>query len=174
MQDDNTTQPGDSSSTDSSLPEPPLSLSTNPADSQAASTDDSAPAGTPATEAPAAEAPLEEPASADASTDTSAESMPAAEDTQPTITPSGDLETIKTSALQELAPLVDELDQEPEERYRTLMMIIQSSDNQELVKEAYEAAQKIEDKKAKAEALLNILNEINYFTGKAEKSQPEA
>lgn len=84
----------------------------------------------------------------------------------------GDLESIRTSALQELTPIVSELDQEPEEKYRTLMMIIQASDNQSLIKEAYETAEKIDDKKARAEALLTIVNEINYFTGK-DDSQPE-
>lgn len=173
MQDENTTQP-DSGSTDTSLPEPPLSLSTNPSDTQAASTDDVAAADN-TTDVPVPEVPAEEPvASTDNTADAPAASEPASPDIQPATAVSGDLETIKTSALQELAPLVDELEQEPEERYRTLMMIIQSSDNQELVKEAYEAAQKIEDKKAKAEALLNILNEINYFTGKGEKSDSES
>ncbi len=46
------------------------------------------------------------------------------------------------------------------------MMMIQASDNQALLDQAYEAAQKITDEKAKAEALLNIVNEINYFTHK--------
>ena len=44
------------------------------------------------------------------------------------------------------------------------MMVIQASDNQELISEAYKAAQNIADEKVKAEALLNIINEINYFT----------
>ena len=44
------------------------------------------------------------------------------------------------------------------------MMMIQASDNQELIKTAYEAAQAIPDEKVKAQALLDIVNEINYFT----------
>lgn len=74
------------------------------------------------------------------------------------------LDQIKKQALEELSPLVGKLDQEPEDKYKTLMMMIQASDNQELLKDAYETAQKITDEKARAEALLNIVNEINYFT----------
>ncbi len=75
-----------------------------------------------------------------------------------------DLLSIKQKALGELSPLVDHLDQSPEEKFRTTMMMIQSSDNQALVKDAYAAAQAITDDKARAQALLDIVNEINYFT----------
>lgn len=85
---------------------------------------------------------------------------------EPTGSPSDDLSEIKRNALEQLSPLVHKLNQSPEEKYKTLMMMIQASDNQDLLKEAYESAQKIEDDKAKAEALLNIVNEINYFTQK--------
>ena len=78
----------------------------------------------------------------------------------------GGLDDIKSQALSQLSPLVHALDQAPEDKYKTLMMMIQASDNQELIPEAYKAAQKIEDEKVKAEALLNIVNEINYFTQK--------
>lgn len=71
---------------------------------------------------------------------------------------------IKQQALQQLSPLVGHLDQTPEEEFRTTMMMIQASDDQSLVQKAYDAAQKIEDEKTKAQALLDIVNEINYFT----------
>ena len=45
-----------------------------------------------------------------------------------------------------------------------MMMMIQASDNQDLLKDAYEAAQQIEDEKTRAQALLDVVNEINYFT----------
>jgi len=44
------------------------------------------------------------------------------------------------------------------------MMMLQATDDHSLVKTAYEAAQEISDDKAKAQALLDIVNEINYFT----------
>lgn len=74
------------------------------------------------------------------------------------------LDAIKHDALEQLSPLVNKLDQPPEEKYKTLMMMIQASDNQDLVKDAYQAANAIADEKTKAEALLGIINEINYFT----------
>ena len=75
-----------------------------------------------------------------------------------------DLLDIKQEALKQLSPLVGHLDQTPEEKFRTTMMMIQASDDQSLVQVAYEAAQAIGDEKAKAQALLDIVNEINYFT----------
>lgn len=92
---------------------------------------------------------------------------PAAEET---VTPSGapvqndDLLAIKQNALKQLSPLVSHLDQNPEEKFRTTMMMIQAADDQSLIKDAYEAAQNISDEKARAQALLDIVNEINYFT----------
>ena len=75
-----------------------------------------------------------------------------------------DLADIKQNALQNLTPLVDRLDQQPEERFKTLMMLIQASDNSSLIKQAYQAANQIPDQKIKAQALIDIVNEINYFT----------
>ena len=75
-----------------------------------------------------------------------------------------DLLTMKQSALQQLSPLVGQLDQSPEEKFRTTMMMIQAADDQTLLKSAYETAQQITDEKAKAQALLDVVNEINYFT----------
>lgn len=76
----------------------------------------------------------------------------------------GDLLDIKQQALSQLSPIVGQLEQTPEEKFRTIMMMIQASDNQSLVQSAYEAAQAIPDEKVKAQALLDIVNEINYFT----------
>lgn len=75
-----------------------------------------------------------------------------------------DLLKLKQEALSQLSPLVDHLDQTPEEKFRTTMMMIQSTDNQALLPDAYSAAQAITDEKVRAQALLDIVNEINYFT----------
>lgn len=88
---------------------------------------------------------------------------------QPTYA-ANDLLEIKQQALSQLSPLVGHLDQSPEEKFRTTMMMIQASDDQTLVKTAHEAAMQIEDEKARAQALLDIVNEINYFTAQ----HPEA
>jgi hypothetical protein len=79
-------------------------------------------------------------------------------------TATNDLLSIKQQALTELSPLISHLEQSPEEKFRTTMMMIQANDNRDLVKDAYAAAQAIPDEKAKAQALLDIVNEINYFT----------
>lgn len=77
---------------------------------------------------------------------------------------SDELLDLKQQALQQLTPLVGHLDQSPEDKFRTTMMLIQASDNQALLKDAYESAKLIVDEKTKAQALLDVVNEINYFT----------
>lgn len=86
---------------------------------------------------------------------------------EPADTSSGgadELLNIKQQALEHLTPLVSHLDQSPKEEFRTTMMMIQATDNQNLIKKAFEAAQKIDDDKERAQAFLDIINEINYFT----------
>ncbi len=92
------------------------------------------------------------------------------QDPVPTVVPANDdsshddLLGIKQEALQALSPLVGHLDQAPEEKFRTTMMMIQASDDQTLLRQAYDAAKQIEDEKVRAQALLDVVNEINYFT----------
>jgi hypothetical protein len=78
--------------------------------------------------------------------------------------PADDLLEIKQDALHELTPLVGHLEQSPEEKFRTTMMMIQASDDHSLIKTAYDAAKQITDEKVRAQALLDVVNEINYFT----------
>ncbi|HEX5448202.1 MAG TPA: hypothetical protein VFW90_03335 [Candidatus Saccharimonadales bacterium] len=75
---------------------------------------------------------------------------------------------LKKQALHSLQPLVGHLDQTPEEKFKTTMMLIQATDNPSLVQEAYSAANQITDEKIRAQALLDVVNEINYFTHKDE------
>lgn len=89
----------------------------------------------------------------------------------PEINPAGSIENstsdlmeLKKEALAKLGPLVDKLDQGPEEKFKTTMMMIQASDDKALIPKAYDAANMITDEKIKAQALLDIINEINYFT----------
>jgi hypothetical protein len=108
------------------------------------------------------------------STDTSAAPAPAT--TAPPQTSAApasadDLVNIKQQALQHLSPLVDHLDQTPEERFRTTMMMIQATDDSSKIKDAYEAAQLITDEKVRAQALLDVVNEINYFTQQQNNQQ---
>lgn len=106
----------------------------------------------------------------DQSEDNTAPDVPEpAESTAPTATDDtggshDDLLGIKQEALQALSPLVGHLDQSPEEKFRTTMMMIQASDDQSLLRDAYDAAKQIDDEKTRAQALLDVVNEINYFT----------
>ena len=79
-----------------------------------------------------------------------------------------DLAQIKQQALQSLEPLVGQLDQAPDEKFKTVMMLIQASDNSKMLKDAYGVASQITDEKARAQALLDIVNEINYFIAQAQ------
>ncbi len=75
-----------------------------------------------------------------------------------------DLVRMKQEALQHLQPLVGSLQQNPEEEFRTLMMMIQATDDKSMLKKALDAAKKIGDDKVRAQAMLDVINEINYFT----------
>lgn len=128
--------------------------------------DDSAVSGstsTPVDNTPATdEAPTSDSSTDTTPSDTSSEpsaSTPAAPEHD-----SDSLLDLKKTALEELAPLVDQLDQSAEEKFKTTMMMIQATDDSSLVATAHEAAKQITDEKVRAQALLDIVNEINYFT----------
>jgi hypothetical protein len=108
-------------------------------------------------------------AGAPADDDSEERTLPA---TVPAHTATDDLVGLKQKALQQLSPLVGHLDQTPEEKFRTTMMLIQASDNQDLLSTAYEAAQAIPDEKLRAQALLDVVNEINYFTHQDGSDEP--
>lgn len=88
----------------------------------------------------------------------------------PAVDPSH-LAGMKQQALDHLEPLVDHLDQSPEELFRTTMMMIQANDNHKLLEKALDAAKEIEDDKLRAQAMLDIINEINYFAQNAQNDQ---
>ncbi len=110
--------------------------------------------------------PAPAPAAAPAAADDNQPSAPPVSTADDTYAPAADdgLLNIKRQALQQLQPLVGHLEQSPEEKFKTTMMMIQAADDKTLVETAYAAAQQITDEKAKAQALLDVINEINYFT----------
>ena len=77
---------------------------------------------------------------------------------------SDDLESIKKNALQELRPLVDKLDINPEEKFDTYLLLLRSTDDKALISPAYAAAQTITDEARKAQALLDVIKEIDYLS----------
>jgi hypothetical protein len=74
------------------------------------------------------------------------------------------LNEIKRDALSELRPLVDKLTVSPEEKFDTLLLMIRSTDDSSLIEQAHEAAKLIEDESKRAEALLEIIKEIDYLS----------
>ncbi|MCA9328139.1 hypothetical protein KC959_00045 [Candidatus Saccharibacteria bacterium] len=74
------------------------------------------------------------------------------------------LASMKQEALEHLEPLADHIGGTPEETFKTTMMMIQANDNHTLLEKALAAAKMIEDDKTRAQAMLDIINEINYFS----------
>lgn len=87
---------------------------------------------------------------------------PVATDTSTVI--EGPLADIKKDALEELRPLVDKLSVSPEEKFDTYLLLIRSTDDVDLIGPAHEAAKMIDDEPRRAEALLDIIKEIDYLS----------
>lgn len=85
--------------------------------------------------------------------------------------PSGDLESIKSDALNELRPLVDKLDVTPEEKFDTYLLLLRSTDDRALIAPAHEAAKGIADEARRAQALLDIIKEIDYLSNPQQGQQ---
>jgi hypothetical protein len=79
-------------------------------------------------------------------------------------TDTGPLASIKQDALVELRPLVDKLNVSPEEKFDTYLLLIRSTDDTDLIAPAHEAAKAITDETRRAEALLDIIKEIDFLS----------
>lgn len=86
-------------------------------------------------------------------------------DTSSTPVDGGSLDGIKQDAIHELRPLVDKLDLQPEEKFDTYLLLLRSTDDRDLIAPAHEAAKAIPDETKKAQALLDIIKEIDYLSG---------
>lgn len=75
-----------------------------------------------------------------------------------------DLEGIKKDALVELRPLIDKVTLPAEEKFDTYLMLIRSTDDASLIGPAHAIAQSITDETRRAEALLDIIKEIDYLS----------
>lgn len=107
---------------------------------------------------------------------------PEAEETQPTepveepyvppvsqviqvpVTISTDLEGIKKDALRELRPLVEKLDLSAEEKFDIYLLLLRSTDDTTLIAQAHATAQQIEDESKRAQALLDVIKEIDFLS----------
>lgn len=77
-----------------------------------------------------------------------------------------DLDTIKGRALEDLRPLVEKLTVSNEEKFDIYLLFLRSSDDNTLIEPAYNAARNIEDETKRANALLDVIKEIDYFKSK--------
>lgn len=93
-------------------------------------------------------------------------------DVAPARSDNGNLDSIKKEALNELRPLVDKLEVSPEEKFDTYLLLIRSTDDENLIAPAHDAARSIEDEARRAQALLDIIKEIDYLSAK--EKQPNA
>ena len=80
------------------------------------------------------------------------------------VTGSSDLDSVKQEALTELRPLVDKLNVSPEEKFDTYLLLLRSTDDKELIAPAHEAAKEIVDEARRAQALLDIIKEIDFLS----------
>lgn len=76
-----------------------------------------------------------------------------------------ELESIKKDALSELRPLVDKLNVSAEEKFDTYLLLLRSTDDKALIAPAHDAAKNITDEARRAQALLDIIKEIDYLAG---------
>lgn len=83
----------------------------------------------------------------------------------------GELDGVKQEAITELRPLVDKLNLAPEEKFDTYLLLIRSTDDKTLIAPAHEAAKEIVDETRRAQALLDIIKEIDFLSG---QQQPTA
>lgn len=112
---------------------------------------------------------MQMPSSNPATADDSAQVMPAAsvDFTMPAMPPMpGDtnLDNIRNQALTELRPLVDKLNLDPEEKFDIYLLLLRSTDDTALIAPAHEAAKNIADEAKRAEALLDVIKEIDFLS----------
>ncbi len=74
------------------------------------------------------------------------------------------LDHIKKTALSELRPLIGKLNVSSEEKFDTYLLLLRSTDDKDLIAPAHEAAIAIVDEARRAQALLDIIKEIDYFS----------
>lgn len=75
-----------------------------------------------------------------------------------------ELDTIKRRALEALVPLMHDMQEvDTERKFDLCISAMRFTDNKELAAVALEAALAIESNGTKAEALVTLINEINYL-----------
>lgn len=143
----------------------PAPTTTAPEDQPSDDTDDNSASNDDTTAVPAPESPGPAPERAETNpyeTTPLPESTPSIPTAQ--VSQSGDLSSIKKDALNDLRPLVGKLDIAPEEKFDTYLLLIRSTDDKTLIEPAYASAQAIADESRRAQALLDVIKEIDYLS----------
>lgn len=78
-----------------------------------------------------------------------------------------DLDELRKKALTDLRPIVDKVELNDEESFDVLLLLIRETDDESLLPRAYEAARQIQDEARRAQALLDVIKEADYFKHKA-------
>lgn len=84
---------------------------------------------------------------------------------------SPELESVRKEALNDLKPLVGNLDLSPEEKFDIHLLLLRSTDDTSLIAPAYEIAKSIADENKRAQALLDVIKEIDYLSNPTEPEQ---
>lgn len=78
--------------------------------------------------------------------------------------PTNELELVRKAALQALAPILDEVkNMDPERKFELCMSAMRFTDNKSLAPNVLNAALEITDPESKAEALIDLITELNYL-----------
>lgn len=80
---------------------------------------------------------------------------------------SGGLSDVQQRAIEDLKPLVDKIQLDDQEKYEVILLLIRSTNDQSLLDPLYRAAREIKDETRRAQALLDVIKEADYFKHKA-------
>jgi hypothetical protein len=72
------------------------------------------------------------------------------------------IDAIRKRAISAFVPLAGELDGDPQQRFELLMSAVRVTHSPAVLAKALDAAEHIEQKNARAEALIDVINEANY------------
>ncbi len=79
---------------------------------------------------------------------------------------SNSLDDLRQKALRDLRPIVDKVELNDEESFDVLLLLIRETDDESLLPRAYEAARQIHNEARRAQALLDVIKETDYFKHK--------
>jgi hypothetical protein len=78
-----------------------------------------------------------------------------------------EIQSVKQRAVEALGPLVDGLDAPADRKFEIYMTALRASASSHLLAKALSAAEQIENPNAKAEALIDSINEATYLLKEA-------